>query len=76
VADADFAKGAQLQYAPGVEPWTKEVSHGELLRTGYDETLEVNGAKAQFLIQGMPPELHSGDYPSLPWRLGIIERNK
>ena len=52
--------------------WSRDVSHGELIRSGYDEKLEANLKKAQFLIQGMPPAEHKGDYPSLPWRLGLI----
>jgi endo-1,4-beta-xylanase len=72
VEDGDFAKGAQLQYAPGAEEWTNEVSHGELIRAGYDENLEVDTDKLEFLIQGMQAGQHRGDYPSLPWKLGII----
>jgi endo-1,4-beta-xylanase len=70
----DFASGAQLRYAPGVPVWTNEVSHGELIRTGYDETLTVDSGKLRFLIQGMPAGMHKGDYPELPWKLGIIEK--
>jgi endo-1,4-beta-xylanase len=70
LATSDFASGPQLRYAPGEEVWTNEVSHGELIRTGYDERLEVDPAKLEFFIQGMPLARHQGDYPSLPWRLG------
>ena len=52
--------------------WSRDISHGELIRTSYDERLEAGFAKAQFLIQGMPLDLHQGDYPSLPWRLGLL----
>lgn len=54
--------------------WSRDVSHGELLRTGYDQLLEADVAHAQFLIQGMPPQDHTGNYPSLPWRLILIRR--
>ena len=52
--------------------WTNEVSHGELLRNGVDERLEVDSAHLRFLIQGMRDELHRGEYVNLPWCLGLI----
>jgi endo-1,4-beta-xylanase len=52
--------------------WSRDISHGELLRSGYDERMEADVERARFLIQGMPEPLHRGDYPSLPWRLGLI----
>jgi hypothetical protein len=70
--DLDFAAGRNLKSGPGTEPWTNEVSHGELLRRGVDERLEIDPGPFRFLIQGMPAPLHKGDYPSLPWRLGLI----
>jgi endo-1,4-beta-xylanase len=74
IETVDYAAGSQLRYSPGAERWTDEVSHGELLRTGNDERLEVPARPVQFLIQGMPAGLHQGDYPTLPWRLGLITR--
>ncbi len=74
VVTPDFADGAQLLYSPGAEVWTNEVSHGELIRSGYDETLEVNWRKIEFLIQGMPAALHKGEYTALPWSLGVIRK--
>ena len=38
--------------APGVEPWTDNVSHGELLRDGYDQTLTVDPGHLRLLFQG------------------------
>lgn len=54
-------------------PWTDEVSHGELIRSGYDETLAVGGEPWRFLIQGLKSGEHRGDYVALPWKLGVIE---
>ncbi len=70
----EYAAGKQLTSAPGTGHWTDEVSHGELLRSGYDERLEVPAHPVRLLIQGMRAERHKGDYPSLPWRLGLITR--
>jgi len=72
---SDFASGPQLRYEPGAEVWTDEVSHGELIRTGYDERLAADPARFEFLIQGMPAPEHQGDYPSWPWRLGLITKD-
>src|SRR5262249_37664586 len=46
-----FAGPANTRHA-GV-PWTDSFSHGELLRTGHDETLEVDPAHLRFLFQGV-----------------------
>ncbi len=72
VAEASFASGGQLVYLPGRERWTDEVSHGELLRAGYDQRLEISPDQWEFLVQGMPAAEHRGDYPLLPWRLGLL----
>jgi hypothetical protein len=73
-ADARWAEGAQLRFPDGVTPWTQEVSHGELIRAGYDERLEYDPAETRMLIQGMTREAHTGPYHKLVWRLGLIER--
>lgn len=79
VTNPRFAAPEQLDYGKGKsgEPdslrhWTDEVSHGELLRAGYDERLLIPTDIWQFLIQGMPRKQHQGPYPLLPWSLGII----
>ena len=37
--------------------WTDSISHGELLRAGYDEHLEVDPARLRFVFQGVSDEL-------------------
>jgi hypothetical protein len=57
--------------------WTDAISHGELIRTGHDEKLEVDGDKPQFLIQGVLDKDRVGKkYGDIPWRLGLLERGK
>lgn len=72
LVDDRFATGEQLRQ-PGAEaPWTAEVSHGEVIRAGYDERMLVPAGPMRLLIQGLPEGAHVGPYPELPWRLGLI----
>lgn len=73
--DDDFARGEQLVYPPGKDEWTEEVSHGELIRSGYDQRLEYDPRQATFLIQGLLAAEHKGPYPELPWKLGLIRQD-
>src|SRR5262249_8119076 len=54
--------------------WTDSFSHGELIRAGHDETLEVDPDNLRFLFQGVSDEAREGKkYGEIPWRLGILE---
>jgi len=54
--------------------WTDSYSHGELLRDGHDEKLEVDPANLRFLIQGVTDAARQGKkYGEIPWKLGILE---
>ena len=56
-------------------PWAGNISHGELLRTGFDETLTVDPANLRFLIQGVTQKARAGKkYGDIPWRLGLLTR--
>jgi endo-1,4-beta-xylanase len=53
--------------------WSEGVSHGEMLRTGFDQTLAIDPCKPlQFLYQGLDPDGKVPDYIKLPYRLGVI----
>ena len=72
-AERPFASWHNIQPAPGVEPWTDNISHGELIRDSNDETLAVDPEKLQFLFQGLREEDKSGKgYGDFPWRLGLL----
>jgi hypothetical protein len=54
--------------------WTDSFSHGELLRSGFDEHLEVEPDHLQFLFQGVTDEAQKGKlYGQIPWQLGLLE---
>ena len=68
----EYATGAQLRYAKGQEEWTGEVSHGEAIRSGYDQRLVYEPQDCRWMIQGLTQAEHQGPYPDLPWKLGIV----
>jgi len=54
-------------------PWADNISHGELIRAGFDETLAVDPANLQFLIQGVTQRRKAGKkYGEIPWQLGLL----
>jgi hypothetical protein len=67
-----FAGTSNVKFAEGVEPWTKDISHGELIRDGYDETLTIDPNNLQLLYQGRHPD-SGGPYHSLPYQLGLLK---
>jgi len=67
-----YASGNQLQYSTDQVIWTGEVSHGEVLRYGYDQRLEYDPEQVTWLIQGLTLNRHTGPYADLPWQLGLI----
>ena len=72
-AERPFASWHNIQPAPGVEPWTDNISHGELIRDSNDETLAVDPEKLQFLFQGLlEKDKADKGYGAFQWRLGIL----
>ena len=54
-------------------PWTSDISHGEMVRSGHDETLEVEPCEMRYVFQGADPTADTGgDYNKIPWRLGLL----
>ena len=52
--------------------WTTSVSHGEFIRAGVNQRLEINDInRVDFLIQGTT-QLSCCPYQQIPWDLGII----
>jgi endo-1,4-beta-xylanase len=52
--------------------WTHDISHGEMIRSGFDQTLTISPCKLQYLYQGVDPSSANLPYNSLPWRLGLL----
>ncbi len=72
-AEEPFAGWTNVRPAPGVTPWTDNISHGELIRDGIDQTLTIDPACLRFLFQGMLDKDKSGkSYGGFQWRLGML----
>jgi len=65
-----FAGAANVSFPNGGR-WTEDISHGEMIRAGIDQTMEINPCRLQYLYQGMDPS-SSGEYSQLPWRLALL----
>ena len=52
--------------------WTTDISHGEMLRNGYDQTLTISGCNMRYVYQGRDPSVSTGSYSTLPWRLALL----
>jgi Glycosyl hydrolase family 62 len=76
-ATRERAFASPLNLRDTAEHWTDSFSHGELLRTGFDEHLEVDPANLRLLFQGVTDERMQGKkYGEIPWQLGILEPAK
>jgi endo-1,4-beta-xylanase len=69
-ASSPFAAMSNVSFEG--KPWCEDISHGEMIRAGYDETLAIDGTKMQYLYQAFDPAGNSADYNSIPWRLGLL----
>ncbi|NLF40175.1 hypothetical protein GX586_12075 [bacterium] len=55
-------------------PWTASISHGEIIRTGVNELMEIDPHDLRIIFQGASDdEYRGGNYGRIPWRLGMLE---
>jgi len=52
--------------------WSHDISHGEMIRAGHDETMAIDGSRLQYLYQGFDPTANTSSYNAIPWQLGLL----
>lgn len=68
-----FAARENVRQSP---EWTASFSHGELLRSGVNERMEVDPARLRFFFQGVSEEdYRETKYGGIPWKLGLLEQD-
>lgn len=70
-----FAGANNVTFPQGVTPWTRDISQGELIRDGCDETLTVDPNNLQFLYQGRDPAIEAR-YDQSPYRLALLQSER
>ncbi len=66
-----FAGAANVTFSGS--KWTNDISHGEMIRSGYNEKMTINACNMEYLYQGVDPNSGVSDYNRLPWKLGLIK---
>jgi len=66
-----FAGAANVSFSGA--KWTNDISHGEMIRSGYNQKMTINACNMEYLYQGVDPNSGVSDYNSLPWKLGLIK---
>lgn len=75
LADTDanpFAGNANVEWSTG--KWADGISHGELVRSGYDQKMTIDPCNLEFLYQGQAGT--SSNYNTIPYRLGLLRLKK
>jgi len=66
-----FAGMKNVTFTDGTA-WTADISHGEVIRNGYDQKLEIDPTNLQLLYQGADPATTSGEYSQIPWKISLL----
>jgi hypothetical protein len=68
-----FAGIQNVRPSKGVAPWTDNISHGELVRDGFDQSLTIDPNHLELLFQGMfQLDKENLNYGQFAWRLGLL----
>jgi hypothetical protein len=71
-----FAGLNNMTYEAGVMPWTRDISHGEMLRDGNDETLTIDPRHLTFLYQGLDQSTPTDmEYSQWPYKLALLHQD-
>jgi len=65
-----------MTFEEGVETWSGQVSHGEMIREENDERMILDPDNLMFLYQGIANADNRGDYGRLPYKLGLLRAVK
>ncbi|MBD3288987.1 hypothetical protein GF337_09305 [candidate division KSB1 bacterium] len=70
-----FANPANLTYKNGIQPKYTQISHFEVLRSGYNQKLEIDDYRFRILFEGMDGSKipDSYNYNELPWELVLMK---
>jgi len=68
-----FASTANVTFTQQ-PPWTQHISHGEMVRDGYDQHLTVDPCHLDFVYQAFDRASEGLPYNSLPWQLGLLTK--
>lgn len=69
---APFAGANNVIPETGGTLWTHDISHGELLRVGSDETMTVDPHNLHFLYQGVSRTATAPNYTQIPYHLALL----
>jgi hypothetical protein len=68
-----FMRSNNVVFPSGTAEWTKDFSHGEMIRSGVDQEMRIDPCKMEYLYQGMDPKaLGEVAYGDLPWKLALV----
>jgi hypothetical protein len=71
-AEHPFAGKANMSFEEGVQPWSGQVSHGEMIRETNDERQVLDPNNLMFLYQGISDADNKGDYGALAYKVGLL----